>query len=87
MTFYDAYHAILERGSLTIPMKTNHSDFIEVWASKITKGPRKGEEVLRIKRAESSLTIDGNDWLEGKSALVRHVRLTIESLLEKERPL
>jgi hypothetical protein len=83
MIFYDAYRAIEELGSITIPFKTSFSSVVEVWASELTKGPRKGEKVLRVQWAHSTSTIDGNEWFESKPALVRHVRLSLESNLKE----
>ena len=83
MIFYDAYRAIAERGPITIPMKTSLSSTVEVWASELTKGERKGEQVLRVQWAHSTSTISGNEWFEAKPALVRHVRLGVESLLQE----
>ena len=83
MIFYDAYRAIEELGSITIPFKTSLSSVVDVWASEVTKDPRKGEQVLRVQWAHSSTTIDGNEWFEAKPALIRHTRLAIEAFLKE----
>ena len=82
MTFNEAHRALKENGAQTIAFKSHGSNYIDVWASELQKGPRKGESVIRIQWGNSSSTLDSSTWnLDDTHPLMHHVQLAIASAL------
>jgi hypothetical protein len=82
MTFAEAYRALKENGAQTIEFKTQGSNHIDVWASELQRGPRKGQPVIRIQWGNSSSTLDSDMWsLDDKHPMLNHVQIAIASAL------
>jgi hypothetical protein len=82
MTFSEAYSALRQTGAKSIRFKSHGSDFIDVWASELISGSRKGLPVIRIQWGNSSSTLDENQWGETtKNPLMRNVQMAIEAAL------
>lgn len=75
--FCEAYQSLKDFGAKTIPFQTSGAKFVDVWASELISGPRKGESIIRIQWANSSSTIDEADWDQPKSSLMKHLRYAI----------
>lgn len=79
MTFEEAYSALKAQGAKTIPFQTSGSKFVDVWASELVSGARKGERVIRIQWASSSSNLDDDEWGKPKSSLIKYLRTAIEA--------
>lgn len=83
MNFLDAHAALRKKGSITIRFKTQGSDFIDVWASELRSGSRKGLPVIRIQWGNSSSTLDEYQWVdETKTSLLKYAQSAIEAALK-----
>jgi len=83
MKFSKAYKALRSAGIITIPFRTNGGDFVDVWASELKSGKRKGDLVIRIQWANSTSTLDEEGWQnEKKSSLMKHLQLMIIRMLK-----
>lgn len=79
MTFDEAYQGLKVKGATAIPFKTNRAAVVDVWASELVSGPRRGQRVIRIQWANSSSTVNESQWLEPNTPLLRHLKLAISS--------
>jgi hypothetical protein len=81
MTFEKAFNKLKLQGAITLPFNTGSGNYIDVWASELLSGPRKGQSVIRIRWANSSSTLDSKNWSEPEPALIKHAKLSIEQKL------
>jgi len=81
VTYSEVYNALRTQGAKTIPFQTRGGRFVDVWASELTSGPRKGQKVIRVNWVNSSSTLDKYEWDEPKTSLIRHLRMAVESTL------
>lgn len=82
MTFDEAYHALKEKGAQTIAFKSQGSNYIDVWASEVQRGRRKGRLIIRIQWGNSSSILDSDMWSDDdKHSMLNHVQIAIASTL------
>ena len=71
---------------ITVPAKTRELETIDVWASKIQKGKRKGQEVIRTSWGQTSTFIDDYKWENPKNKFERVLKeLIIREIIKKEK--
>lgn len=83
-TFRDAFFRLLTIGEKEIQFPTIRGGVVNVWASRLRSGKRKGTKVIRVHWAQSQTTIDEAEWLAPNTSLIKHLKLAIQALLETE---
>jgi HJR/Mrr/RecB family endonuclease len=88
MSFAEAYGVLVKNGPTSIPFQIQYSTTVDLWASEIFRGERKGEKVIRVQWSRSTSIIGQGEWgheLESrggrKSGLLRHLQIAMASLL------
>lgn len=81
-SFRDVYLRMSVMGEVQIPFSTERGSVVNVWASRMHSGKRKGEKVLRVAWAESKSVIDEAVWEEPSSPLLRQLVAAIKELVE-----
>jgi len=82
LAFEDIYQFFRIIGATVIPHRTVGSDSIEVWASTLMSGARKGREVLRIQWQRSSSTLSDSQWKCPNAGTEKNVKRTLEQTLK-----
>jgi len=81
MDFSKVYELLKTSGPTVVEFSTVRSKVVEIWASEMSRGKRKGEKVIRVQWASSSSTIGAYEWENSDSGLLKHLRLSMESKL------
>ena len=81
MKFDEAYELLQANGPTTIPFQTQNGSVVDVWASEVLRGPRKGERVLRIQWSTSTSMIGKHEWDHDAKGVIRHLKITLDALL------
>jgi len=82
LSFEDIYHFFRIVGATVIPHRTAGADIIEVWASTLMSGARKGQEVLRVQWQRSSSTLDEMKWDCPDTSSEKNVKRALEQTLK-----
>ena len=81
MQFQQAFNLLESNGPATIPFQTQNGNVVDVWASEMLRGARKGEKVIRVQWANSTSIIGKFDWNVDKKGLMHHLQVALDAML------